>query len=181
MMRPCSYNEAWGSTITSHKSRHSQESPGKSRRAQITAAENEHQKWMGLRRKSQGGMNTDSHDCSTCLLHIISCPMCQAKLQQLSKLYLGANHEKAHERVPNMLHPYHLSGLSNDNGSNNAIENRDHVDRQRYSYECSPFLQSFSPEKSDPRYIDSVNNLYMYILIGIILGYIISQMISKKI
>lgn len=182
-MRPCSYNEAWGSIITSHKSRQGHTSPPRAKKQHsVQIPETDGHSWIYAKKDSRDNIESQSVDCSACLLHFISCPSCQSKLKQFSKVYMSG--EQSYSNINDQsVSPLQNSSLPPNSpltGTSEAGSGSSGFDHSRYTYDYSPFGFSLSPDKNQYRYMDSANNLYMYILIGIILGYIICQMLTKR-
>lgn len=188
MMRPCSYSEAWGSIITSHK-----RTPKSSTRryrdfvSSNTTNRNYHRGNNDHDGDHNGDHNEDhnedhnkdhnedkmskNNECERCLLHIMSCPSCQAKLRQLSKLYIG--NSDAESLVSRDSHVQYPSPVCHSNIVKEHDATIDPLNGCNFQN-----LQSATPYNINNT--DYANNLYVYILVGLMLGYILSQIMTRK-
>lgn len=177
MMRPCSYSEAWGSIITSHK--RTPKSSTRRYRDFVSSNTTNRNYHRGNNDNDNDDHNDDHNDdkmsknneCERCLLHIMSCPSCQAKLRQLSKLYIGDS--DAESLVTRDSHVQYPSSVCHSNIVKEPDATIDPLNGCNFQN-----LQSAPPYNINNT--DYANNLYVYILVGLMLGYILSQLMTKK-
>ncbi len=205
-MRPCNYNEAWGLTITSNKlsssrppfqQRNNQNTEDKfsinsnhfrTKSQHVDENSNSPPKISPIsslspnhRRNVEKNIHTSStNDCSSCLLHLLTCTYCQSKLKEFSKFYSSDSH--------------HLDNLDTERQHNSFL---------KFSPSNSPFIPIPPPSPIHPSYnlmnntqppqttslqnsdhsesLDyKFNENIFYIMIGLMIGYIICKLISKK-
>jgi hypothetical protein len=101
----------------------------------------------------------------------MSCPSCQAKLRQLSKLYIG--NSDAELLPPRDSHVQYPSPVCHSNIVKEPDATIDALNGCNFKN-----LQSVSPYNINNT--DYANNLYVYILVGLMLGYILSQILTRK-
>jgi hypothetical protein len=175
MSSPCNYEEAWGS-LTSNKI------PIFKKKI-VNAPKSNPPNIFNINKKSE-------IECSDFLLHFITCKHCQQKIKELSNSFSHENstnkntHENQHMQFQEQMqfnkqqhqqhqqmHNPHLKKGKGTHLSNNYLSEHE-VDNYREYKQIPSFI--------DLNINDKMNETLLYILIGLMVGYILSQILSKK-
>jgi hypothetical protein len=155
MSSPCNFDEAWGGLITSN-------------RVPVSLVKKKNmpnQKFSVPPEKADAPKKkvVDKNDieCSEFLLHFMTCKHCQYKIKELSNTYMSTNQTNGPmHNFSEYYYPFRENQpqpLQTRAGSIGGAAN---------------FLSLGADDK--------VNETFIYIMIGLMIGYILSQIISKK-
>ncbi len=155
MMRPCNYNEAWGLLVSSKNT--PKEKPDHNYNVKTNVVIPKTTVSPSLTAQSLDN-NENIEKCNECLLYVITSPYCMSKLKELSNIFSQNNSEKHNSNK--VEYPY----------ENNYI--------QQFKNETSKFIE----KTLESIYLknNKMNEILLYAIIGIILGYLISQYMSRK-
>lgn len=163
MSGPCNYDEAWGGLITSNRV------PVIKKKINAPAKFN-----MAIDKSDTFKKRPDKSDieCSEFLLHFITCKHCQYKIKELSNTYMSSNVQS--------------SSSSYDTQEANFKSNN--VAGSFYQKIGLPFAEQAhsrtARNTTELNYLtngeEKLNETLLYILIGLMIGYILSQILSKR-
>lgn len=139
MMRPCSFQEAWEPLISSKKNEKHLQQPNSS----LNTTKNAVPVSVSLPAHQ-------SHNCEQYLLHLISCPHCIKKLQELSKIY-------------------------NPTSSPTQFEQMKMYEQFVNQHDQFPFSNILKNIQKN----DRINDMIFSIIIGILIAYLVMN-VSKK-
>lgn len=179
MSSPCNYEEAWGS-LTSNKI------PIFKKKI-VNAPKSNSPNIFNTNKKSE-------IECSDFLLHFITCKHCQQKIKELSNSFSHENstnkntHENQHMQFQEQLlfnkqHHQHQQQLQQMH--NPHLKKGNNLSKHNYlpEHEVDNYREYNSkqiPSFIDLNINDKMNETLLYILIGLMVGYILSQILSKK-
>ncbi len=157
-MRPCNYNEAWGLLVSSKNTPKEKPDHDYNVKTNVVVPKT-------TTSHSSPSLNVQSLDnkeniekCNECLLYVITSPYCMSKLKELSNIFSQNNSEK--HNINKVENPY------------------EHNYIQQFKNETSKFVE----KTLESIYLknNKMNEILLYAILGIILGYLISQYMNKK-
>jgi hypothetical protein len=163
MMQPCNYNEAWGLLTTSGKNpkkivlsegKYDQSKVSPNNFKSFSSCKNQELNYNIIPDAIDKKNDRPSMDCSQCLIHLMTCRYCQSKIQEFSRVcqsFSPSNNSLNYE--PTI--PFFSGQNSNENDIMKSFRNINNNNNKN-------------------------NEILLYILIGLLFGYIISQILSKK-
>lgn len=173
-MRPCNYDEAWGLLVTSknspqkNKPDYNYQGPGNNNNSailnksqQINSPKSIISTPVHINEKQEYTENIDK--CHECLLYVITSPYCMNKLKELSNIF----NKNSQETLTNNKK---VETVSDMNLNLNYI--------QQFKNESFKFIEN----TLESIYLknNKMNEIILYAIIGIIIGYLFSQYVMNK-
>lgn len=157
-MRPCNYNEAWGLLVSS-KNTPKEKPEFNNIKENISKKRNVSELVQPQENKEYVNTTENIDKCNECLLYVITSPYCMSKLKELSNIF-NKNNSETQSLSKKIENTYELNYI------------------QQFKNETSKFIE----KTLESIYLknNKINEVLLYAMIGIILGYIISQYMNKK-
>lgn len=161
MSGPCNYDEAWGGLITSNRVPVIKKKMNAPPKFNIPIDKSDTVK----KRPDK----SDNIACSEFLLHFITCKHCQYKIKELSNTYMFPSSSSSYDTQE--------VNFNSNSGAGSFYP--------KIGFPFAEQTHSRTPRNStELNYIsngeEKLNETLLYILIGLMIGYILSQIISKR-